>query len=67
MNCALGSHPKGAVSALLSAARSGDGPGGASVAAVANAVATALGFPDSGRVDSTTKLADALAAARSGT
>lgn len=66
VNCALGSHPKGAVSALLSAARSGDGPGGASVAAVANAVATALGFPDSGRVDSTTKLADALAAARSG-
>lgn len=67
VNCALGSDPKGAVSALLSAARSGDGPGGASVAAVANAVATALGFPDSGRVDSTTKLADALAAARSGT
>lgn len=66
VNCALGSDPKGAVSALLSAARSGDGPGGASVAAVANAVATALGFPDSGRVDSTTKLADALAAARSG-
>ncbi|KEB61243.1 secreted protease, partial [Mycobacterium tuberculosis M1759] len=60
VNCALGSDPKGAVSALLSAARSGDGPGGASVAAVANAVATALGFPDSGRVDSTTKLADAL-------
>lgn len=27
VNCALGSHPKGAVSALLSAARSGDGPG----------------------------------------
>lgn len=45
VNCALGSDPKGAVSALLSAARSGDGPGGASVAAVANAVATALGFP----------------------
>ncbi len=27
VNCALGSDPKGAVSALLSAARSGDGPG----------------------------------------
>jgi pimeloyl-ACP methyl ester carboxylesterase len=65
-NCALGSDPKAAVDSLLSAARAGRGPGGASVAALANAITTALGFPDGDRTTSTTKLADTLAAARSG-
>jgi pimeloyl-ACP methyl ester carboxylesterase len=66
VNCALGPDPKGAVSALLADAHAGKGPGGAPVAAVANAITVALGFPTSGRVNSTTGLANALAAARSG-
>ncbi len=66
VNCALGPDPKGAVSALLADARAGKGPGGASVAQVANAITVALGFPSSGRVDSTTSLANALATAHSG-
>jgi pimeloyl-ACP methyl ester carboxylesterase len=66
VNCALGPDPKGAVSALLADARAGKGPGGAPVAAVANAITVALGFPSGGRVNSTTGLASALAAARSG-
>ncbi|CAM4340337.1 Carboxylesterase A precursor [Mycobacterium basiliense] len=66
VNCALGSDPKGAVTALLNAARSGDGPGGDSLASIANAITTALGFPISDRVTTTTNLADALAAARAG-
>ncbi|ORB70251.1 alpha/beta hydrolase [Mycobacterium shinjukuense] len=66
VNCALGPDPKGAVTALLSAARSGRGPGGASVAAVANAITAALGFPTGDRVTTTTTVANALAAARSG-
>lgn len=66
VNCALGPDPKGAVSALLADARAGKGPAGASVAQVANAIAVALGFPSGGRVNATTNLANALAAARSG-
>jgi pimeloyl-ACP methyl ester carboxylesterase len=66
VNCALGPDPKGAVSALLAAAHAGKGPGGASVAQVASAITTALGFPTSGRVNATTSLANALATARSG-
>ncbi|MCV7124483.1 alpha/beta hydrolase [Mycobacterium lacus] len=66
VNCALGPDPKGAVSALLAAARSGNGPGGASVASIANAITTALGFPTGDRVGTTTNLANALNAARSG-
>lgn len=65
-NCALGPDPKGAVDALLSAARNGRGPGGASVAALSTAIVTALGFPDGDRVASTAALADTLAAARGG-
>src|ERR1700731_1701490 len=66
VNCALGPDPKGAVSAMLADARAGKGPGGAPVAAVANAITVALGYPSAGRVVATTNLADALAAARSG-
>ena len=66
VNCALGADPKGAVSALLADARAGKGPGGASVAQVANAITVALGFPSDGRVNATTSLANALATARSG-
>ncbi len=66
VNCPLGPDPKGAVSALLSDARAGRGPAGASVAEVASAITVALGFPSGGRVPATTSLAGALAAARSG-
>jgi pimeloyl-ACP methyl ester carboxylesterase len=66
VNCALGPDPKGAVSALLSDARAGKGPGGASLAEVANALTVALGFPTGDRVGATTSLANTLAAARSG-
>ena len=65
-NCALGPDPKGAVDALLAAARAGRGPGGASVAALATAITTALGYPSGDRIGSTVKLANTLAAARSG-
>lgn len=66
VNCALGPDPKAAVDALLSAARAGRGPGGASVAALTNAVVTALGYPTGDRIANTVALADTLAAARSG-
>lgn len=66
VNCALGPDPKGAVDGLLAAARAGRGPGGASVAVLTNAIVTALGFPSGDRIGSTVKLADALAAARTG-
>ena len=66
VNCPLGPDPKAAVSSLLADARSGHGPGGASVASVANAITTALGFPTGDRVGTTNDLATALANARSG-
>jgi pimeloyl-ACP methyl ester carboxylesterase len=66
VNCALGPDPMGAVNSLLADARAGKGPGGASLAAVANAITVALGFPSGGRVGSTNTLANALATARSG-
>ncbi len=66
VNCALGPDPKGAVSALLSDARAGRGPGGASVAQVADAITVALGYPSGGGVDAVTSLANTLASARSG-
>lgn len=66
LNCALAPDPKGAVSALLADARAGQGPGGASVAQVANAVTVALGYPSGGDTETVTRLADALASARSG-
>src|ERR1700742_2984399 len=45
LNCSLGPDPKGAVSALLASARSVRGPRSISVASVANAIVTALGYP----------------------
>ena len=66
VNCALGPDPKGAVDALLSAARAGKGPGGVSVAVLANAIVTALGYPSGDRIGSTVSLANVLAAARNG-
>ncbi|MCV7393167.1 alpha/beta hydrolase [Mycobacterium paraseoulense] len=66
VNCALGPDPKGAVSGLLADARAGKGPAGASLAQLAGAITVALGFPSGGRVNATTSLANALAAARSG-
>ncbi|WP_163803016.1 alpha/beta fold hydrolase [Mycolicibacterium anyangense] len=66
VNCALGPDPKAAVDALLSAARAGRGPGGVSVAVLANAIVTALGYPSGDRIGSTVNLANTLAAARNG-
>ncbi len=66
VNCALGPDPKGAVDALLAAARAGRGPGGVPLAVLANAIVTALGYPGGDRVAATVKLADTLAAARGG-
>lgn len=66
VNCSLGPDPKGAVDGLLTAARTGRGPGGMPVSVLANAIITALGYPTGDRVTSTVKLADALNAARSG-
>ncbi|MDH6193566.1 pimeloyl-ACP methyl ester carboxylesterase [Mycobacterium frederiksbergense] len=65
-NCPLAPDPKGAVDALLADARAGRGPGGASVATLADAIATGLGFPQGDRVAATNNLATALAAARAG-
>lgn len=65
VNCALGPDPKGAVSALLTDAKTSKGVR-ASVASIANAISTALGFPTGDRVNTTVALANALAAARSG-
>ncbi|GJF09663.1 protease [Mycolicibacterium cyprinidarum] len=65
-NCALGADPKGAVDALLASARDGSGPNGASVAAVANAISTALAYPQGNRVSAGNELALAVADARSG-
>jgi pimeloyl-ACP methyl ester carboxylesterase len=65
-NCPLAPDPKGAVDALLADARAGRGPGGASVATLANAIITGLGFPQGDRVAATNNLAAALAAARTG-
>ena len=50
-NCPLAPDPKGAVDALLAAARAGNGPGGASVATVADAITTALAYPRGDRVN----------------
>ncbi|MET0897463.1 MAG: alpha/beta fold hydrolase [Mycobacterium sp.] len=66
IGCALAPDPKGAIDGLLSAARDDRGPGGAAVSQLVTAISTALAFPDGDRVTSTTKLADALDAARSG-
>lgn len=66
MNCSLGPDPKGAITALLTDARNGKGPRGTSVAALASAIVTALGYPTTGRANTTTALSDALAAARAG-
>ena len=65
-NCPLGPDPKGAVDAIIVSARTGRGPGGASVAAVTSAISTALAFPGGDRAAATNGLAAALAAARSG-
>ena len=64
--CALGPDPKAAVGELLSAARAGRGPGGVSVATLADAITTALAFPLGDRMAATTDLANTLAAARGG-
>ena len=65
-NCPLGPDPKAAIDPILAAARGGHGPGGASTAAVTEAISTALGFPAGDRVAATNALATALASARSG-
>ncbi|GAB3234583.1 alpha/beta hydrolase [Mycolicibacterium hippocampi] len=64
--CPLGADPKAAVDAVLESAAQGRGPGGASVAGVAAAISTALGYPQGERVDAGNELALAIADARSG-
>jgi pimeloyl-ACP methyl ester carboxylesterase len=66
LNCPLGPDPKGAVADLLTAARNDRGPGGASVATLANALVTALAYPIGDRTAATNGLAGVIAAARSG-
>jgi pimeloyl-ACP methyl ester carboxylesterase len=66
VNCPLGPDPKGAVDSLLADARAGHGPGSVSVAVLANAIGTALGYPTGDRASTTNDLATALANARSG-
>lgn len=65
-NCPLAPDPKAAVDAVLDDARDGRGPAGASVAAVANAISTALAYPRGDRVNTGNTLASAVAAARAG-
>ena len=65
-NCPLGPDPKAAIDSLLASARDGQGPGGASVATVADAISTALAFPRGDRVSATNDLAAAVASANSG-
>ncbi|MCG5433920.1 alpha/beta hydrolase [Mycobacterium sp. MYCO198283] len=64
-DCALGANAKPALDGLLATAR-GNGPGAPSTAAVTDAIVTALGYPESDRVGTTTALASALAQARGG-
>jgi pimeloyl-ACP methyl ester carboxylesterase len=66
VNCPLGPDPKAAVNSLLADARAGHGPAGVSVASLASAISTALGYPAGDRVSTTNDLATALATARSG-
>ncbi len=66
LNCSLGPDPKGAVASMLTAAKAGHGPGGASVASLVDALVTALGFPTGDRISTTTSLADAISAANAG-
>ena len=66
INCPIGPDPKAAVDDLLAAARAGDGPSGASVSMVADAISTALAYPRGDRTAATNSLAEAVAAARSG-
>jgi pimeloyl-ACP methyl ester carboxylesterase len=66
VNCPLGPDPKAAVDSLLADARAGHGPAGVSVASLANAISTALGYPSGDRVSTTNDLATALATARTG-
>ncbi|WP_422747943.1 alpha/beta hydrolase [Mycobacterium sp. WMMD1722] len=66
VNCPLAPDPKGAVNALLDAARAGNGPGGASVSALTEAISTALAYPEGEGVAATNALGATLAAARSG-
>jgi pimeloyl-ACP methyl ester carboxylesterase len=65
-NCPLAPDPKGAIDALLTSARNGSGPGGASVASIVDAISTALAYPRGDRVNAGNDLAAAVAAARTG-
>ncbi|MGE2713605.1 alpha/beta hydrolase [Mycolicibacterium litorale] len=58
--CPAAPDPKGVVDRLLSSARAGNGLGGASVAAVAEAISTALAFPRGDGVAATNDLGAAL-------
>ena len=61
-----GPDPKGAVDELLADSRAGNGPSGASVSTVADAISHALAYPRGDRTLATNSLASAVASARSG-
>jgi pimeloyl-ACP methyl ester carboxylesterase len=65
-NCPLAPDPNRAVDALLSAAREDRGPGGTSVATIADAITTALAYPRGDRTAATNSLASAVASANAG-
>lgn len=64
--CGLGSDPKGAITSMLADARAGRGPGGISVSALSDGIATALAFPIGDRPGAANGLAGTLAAIRGG-
>ena len=66
VNCALGPDPKGAVDSPTGGRPRRPRTRRRSVAALANAIVTALASPSGDRIASTDRLADTLAAARSG-
>ena len=65
-NCVLGPDPKAAIDAVFNSARTAEEPGAPSLAAVADAISTALAFPRGDRVTATNDLAAVIAAARAG-
>lgn len=60
IGCPAAPDPKGVVDRLLNSARAGNGPAGASVAAVADAISTALAYPRGDGVTATNDLGAAV-------
>ncbi len=66
INCPAAPDPKGAVDAVMDQVRGYASTSSRSVAAVADAIATALAYPRGDRIAATNDLGGAIAAARSG-